>query len=142
MVDLAATTVHRFLGSGDRAAERLDDRLVPQADTQDRFAGLEFCNRLQADAGLVRIAGPWREHDGGGVELLDLFDGNRVVADHVRVTTQLPEVPSEVVDEGVVVVDDQDHFLSIYGGSVFSVQCSGAGGRDVSQKFNARTQRR
>ena len=110
MVDLAATAVHRFLGSNDRAAERLDDRLVPQADAQDWFAGLEFCNRLQADAGLVRIAGARGKHDGGGVELLDLFDGNRIVANHVRVTTQLPEVPSEVVDEGVVVVDNQDHF--------------------------------
>ena len=73
MGDLAATTVHRFLGSGDRAAERLDDRLVPQADAQDRFAGLEFFNRLQADASLVRIAGARGKHDGGGVELLDLF---------------------------------------------------------------------
>ena len=34
--------------------------------------------------------------------------GERVVAVHERLRAELPEVLDEVVDEGVVVVDDQD----------------------------------
>ena len=109
MFDLASATVHRLLGSADRSAERLDDRLVSQANSQDRCLGLKLLNYLEADAGLIWIARPRRKDNGRRVEALDLFSGYRIVANDVCITSQLSEIPREVVDEGVVVVDDQNH---------------------------------
>ena len=109
MFDLAAASVHRFVGAGDGAAKGLDDCLVPQADAKDRFAGLEMLDRLQANAGLVWGARAWRQDNRRGIDALDLLDRDRIVAHDFCFTTKLPEVPSEVVDKGVVVVNDQDH---------------------------------
>ena len=106
MFDLAAATVHRFCGPSDRTAKRLNNRLVSQTNAQDRFAGFKLLDHLEANAGLVWVARSWREHDGSGVETLDLFHGYRIVANDVRLATQLAKIPREVVDEGVVIVDD------------------------------------
>ncbi len=109
MFDLAVSTVHWFVSSDDRAAEGLDDRLMAEANAKDWFAGLELLDHLQAHAGLVGIARPRGEHDGAGVEALDFFDRDCVIAHDFGFTTKLPKVPGKVVDKGVVVVDDQDH---------------------------------
>ena len=58
---------------------------------------------------MVWGAGARRQNDRRWVDALDLFDRDRIVAHDFCFTTKLPEVPSEVVDKGVVVVDDQNH---------------------------------
>ena len=109
MFDLAAAPVHWLVGAGDGPAEGLNNCLVTQADTKDRRAGLEVLDRLQANTGLVWGARTRGQDDCYGVYTLDLFDRDRIVAHDFCFTTKLPEVPSEVVDKGVVVVDDQNH---------------------------------
>ena len=109
MFDLAAAPVHRLVGAGDGPAEGLDNRLVTQADTKNRCTGLEVLDRLQANAGLVWGARAWRQDDCSRIYTLNLFDRGRIITHDFCFTTKLPEVPSEVVDKGVVVVDDQNH---------------------------------
>ena len=44
-----------------------------------------------------------------GRELGDVGDGNLVVALHEQVGTEFAEILDEVVGEGIVVIDDEDH---------------------------------
>src|SRR5664280_2596021 len=91
------------------AAERLADRLMPEADTEDRNVRCGLGNQIEADAGFVRGAGAGREHDGfrfGG----DHIGGrNLVVAMHDNVRPQPAQVMEQVEGEAVVVVDQNDH---------------------------------
>ena len=90
------------------AAERLDHRLVPEADAQRRDPGLgEGAGGLDRDPRLGRRARPGRDHQPVGAALEQLGDGSPVVADHVELRPELTQVLDEVVGERVVVVDHE-----------------------------------
>src|SRR5258705_1934210 len=55
--DRGGLPVHLPLRSRDRAPEGLADRLMAEADAEDRHAGVEAADQLERDAGTVRIAG-------------------------------------------------------------------------------------
>src|SRR5467141_621004 len=69
---------------------------------------IAWCQRHQ-DAGFPRRAGAGREDDGGGFEREHLLHGERVVAVHHRLRPELAEQLDEVVGEGIVVVEDEQH---------------------------------
>ena len=125
MLDWAVSAVHRFLGSGDRAAEGLDDRLVSQTNAKDRLSGFELLNHIQANAGLIGIAqGPGESTMASGSRArICSMEIESLRTTFVYAQPSLPKVPGEVVDEGVVVVDDQDHIKEC---SVFRSKCSRA----------------
>src|SRR4029079_15146152 len=90
------------------AAERLDQRLMSEADPQDRRPCLrERADRLDRDPGLLRGAGAWRDDQAVGLQPEQLRDGRLVVPDDPDITPQLAQVLDQVVGEGVVVVDDE-----------------------------------
>ena len=64
---------------------------------------------LQADARFVGGAGAGRQHDAFGAAVQRVAGGDLVIADHAHLRPQLPQVMEEVVGEGVVVIDQQDH---------------------------------
>ena len=87
-------------------AERLTQALVSQADAEDRNPPADESREIDTDSGLTGstrsggkdyLAGPERH---GGLEI------DRIVANHDRLLSQFLEVACEVVDEGVVVVDE------------------------------------
>src|SRR5213594_2233433 len=89
--------------------KRLADRLMTEAHAQDRqFAGQGFHERHE-DAGLARRARARRHHGGGGLEREDLLHGQRIVAVDHGLRPELAEQLDEVVGEGVVVVEDEEH---------------------------------
>src|SRR5439155_26941218 len=94
----------------DLAAERLDDRLVPEAHAEGWHARREPLHDLDGRARAGRAPGAGREEEVRGSEPLGLAGVDRVVApdDHLR--SELAEEVREVVRERVVVVDQQDHF--------------------------------
>ena len=59
----ADLAVHRRRRADDLAAERLADRLVAEADAEDRDLARSGGDQVEADAGLVRRAGAGRQHD-------------------------------------------------------------------------------
>ena len=61
------------------------------------------------DAGFGRGAGSRRDHDGVGGERGGLGSRQAVVADDERLGFEFGEVARDVEDEGIVIVDDQDH---------------------------------
>ncbi len=109
MADLAGLAVHQALGPDHFAAISLPDRLVAQADPQDRQVRRRPAQQRQADPGLVGRTGPRRQQHrfrrhGQGVLHRDL-----VVAPDKRLCPQLVHIVDEVVGEAVVVIDHQDH---------------------------------
>ena len=92
-----------------RAAERLADRLVAQADAEDRHAPGQPADRLHRDAGLVGgLRARARSPGGSGRSASTPATSIGVVAAHLHLGAQLPEVLDEVVGEAVVVVDHDD----------------------------------
>src|SRR6266478_8493303 len=109
VTDRRGLAVHLRLCARDRGAVRLADRLVPQADAEDRRRGAEPPDDVERHARLVGIAGSGRDHDALGLERDDRLAGQSVVAHDLERRAQLAEILDEVVGEGVVVVDDEDH---------------------------------
>ena len=108
VLDLGVLAVDRLALHG-AAAERLDQRLVAEADPQHRRPRLgEGADRLDRDAGLGRRAGAGRDDEAVGAAPEQLVDRGAVVADHLDLRPQLAQVLDQVVGEAVVVVDDED----------------------------------
>ena len=101
--------VHQAPRADDLAAERRADRLVAEADAEDRQLAGELADRVDADAGLGRRARARREHERVGAQRADAGDIDLVVANHAHVFSQLAEVLDQIEREAVVVVDHQQH---------------------------------
>src|SRR6185503_14787492 len=111
--DTRGLTVHHLLRTDHLAAERLADRLMPEAHAEDRNASRQPLDCFERDAGLVRRARAGRENNVRRVESFNLVDLELVVADHAHVRAQLAEVLHEVEGKRIVVVDDQHHDANI-----------------------------
>src|SRR5262249_8082867 len=112
--------VHRDGRAYHIAAERLADGLQAEADAEHGDFGCGLLDQVEADTGLVRRAGPGREHDRVRVCAYDRVGRHLVVAMHDDLGPQLPEVMDEVESEAVVVVDQDNHargqrFRWVYG---------------------------
>ncbi|MNQ80552.1 hypothetical protein D3C85_955370 [compost metagenome] len=103
----AGLAVHHLAGAHHIAAERLADRLMAQAYTENRQLAGEVLDCLNGNTGLGGCARAWRYHDTLGVEGFDFSYGQFVVADHFDVRTQLTKVLNDVVGKRVVIVDHQ-----------------------------------
>src|SRR5262249_59941093 len=93
----------------DLAAECLPDRLMAEADAEDRNARRRCRDQIKANAGLVRRAGPWREHDRVGLCRNDGARRHLVVTMHFDLGPELTEIVDEVEGKAVVIVDQDDH---------------------------------
>ncbi len=118
VLDLAGLAVHELWRTDYLAPEGCADGLVPETDAKDRHgadAGMrgreigEVEDEGDGDAGLLRGAGPGRDEDAIGTEGFHLGRGELVVAVDKDLLPEFPEVLDEVVGEGVVVIEDEDH---------------------------------
>ena len=96
------------LGRPDHVgAEGITDALVPEAHAEYRAAAAEALDQRHADAGVLRPAGPGRDHYPHRRQVLDVVEGQCIVAADYGVSAELAQVLDEVIDERVVVVDYQ-----------------------------------
>ena len=112
VLDRAQLAVHHLPRAADRGAERLGDRLVAEADAQDRDAAGGGADQRQRDAGAVGIAGPGRDHDRVGRHGDRILHRQRVVAVDDGLGPELAQIVDEVVGEAVVVIDQEQHRLA------------------------------
>jgi hypothetical protein len=105
VVDRRNLAMHQFLGVHDLAAEGFADRLVAEADAEQRNLAGEFTNRCQRNTCLRRGAGAGGNHQIVGIEPRHFGNGDGVVAVNLNILTQLAEILDEVVGEAVVIVD-------------------------------------
>ena len=121
VVDLRRLAVHEVGGRNHLAAVGLADALIAQADAEDRDLAGQLVERRQGDAAVFGAARPGGDEDGVGPLRPDALHVDGVVAEDEGIGPELAQLLDQVVDEGVVVVDDQDPG-SHEGGSVPSLK--------------------
>src|SRR5262249_13785898 len=109
VADRGCLAMHLRLGARDRGAVCLADRLVAETDAEDRRRAAETAYDLERHTRLVGIARPRRDHDAFGSLCDDRVAAQGVVGAALERGPQLAEILQEVVGEGVVVVDEEDH---------------------------------
>src|ERR1700675_1370998 len=123
MLNLARFAVHQVLRAHPLAAEGCADRLVSEADSEQRHISPALACKMQdqvdADAGFLRGAGSGRKHDAFGVHRLNLSYGHFVVAANLYLGAQFAKVLDEVVSERIVVIEDEDHKFIVAPGARF-----------------------
>ena len=109
MGDAAALTVDGLWRADGCAAVALGNGLVAEAYAKDGGCCSELFDDIDAYACLIRCARAGGEDDGRGSERGDLLYRDLVVAHDMRLLTGLLQIAREVVNKGVVIIDDQDH---------------------------------
>ena len=110
VVDRAGLAVHQALGADHLAAHGLADRLVAEADAEDR----QVVRRARRSApGRCRlrsgVQGPGDSTTASGRSASASCAVSASLRWTTRLRAQLVQVVDEVVGEAVVVIDDQDH---------------------------------
>ena len=100
--------MNRHRAANDAGAERFADRLMPEADAEERD-GFVFADQIDDASGARGSSGAGRDDD--GLRLLRDQRGRieGVVADDAHRAAGEPlDLLDQVVGEGVVVIDDDD----------------------------------
>src|SRR5262245_30572035 len=82
MQDFTRFSMHNIWRTYDFSAKCLADRLVPQANTEDRNFTGEAVNEIECDPCLIRFAGPGRDDNPLRREPVDLIERYPVIARH------------------------------------------------------------
>ncbi len=109
VLDRAGFSMHQRLRPNDFAAKGFTNGLVAETDPKNRRFPGHVPDERHQNPGLVRRARPRRKQNALRLHGLDFLRSHLVVAPHHHFRTQLAEVLDEVVREGVVVVEDEDH---------------------------------
>src|SRR5918995_4447730 len=104
--------MHRCTSPENLAAIRLSDALVAEANAEDRNRRADLSHNIGGNAGLLWCARPRRDDDMRGCQSKDLVDADGIVPSDQRRLTQLADIAGKVVDEGVVVVDEENHWMT------------------------------
>src|SRR5262249_15731227 len=64
---------------------------------------------LFGNSRIMRRSRSGRNHDVRGLHRLDFFEGYSVVSKHAQIVAHLAEILHEVIGEGVVVIDNDNH---------------------------------
>ena len=97
--DRADLAVHDALRAHDAAAECFANRLMAEADAENRVFARELAQHVERDARVLRVARSWRQANALGVELRDFVQRDFVVAIGPYVFAELAEVLDQVVGE-------------------------------------------
>src|SRR5438132_13440824 len=89
---LRELAVHDPRRANDPATERLSDRLMAEANAEDRNLTGETLDERHADPSLRGRARPGGDDDRLGRPGCDLLPRERIVAIHLHVPAQLPQV--------------------------------------------------
>jgi hypothetical protein len=120
----AIVAYHRGLAVHDAARPRyhapsnLTNRLMAEADPKDgglTTAAEGETHHVETDSTSIRCARSWREHNCLGRQLSDLRNRDFIVAFDNHCFAKLPQVLNEVIGKAVVVVDNENHCVSLTG---------------------------
>src|ERR1700722_10185414 len=68
-------------------------------------------DHLVADSGFVRRTGAGRNTDFFRVQLLNLVNGSAIITPHDQFCAEFTKILDQVVGEGVIVIQDQNHTI-------------------------------
>jgi hypothetical protein len=96
------------------SAKSFPDRLVSQAYAENRHPSSKVTHQINADAGFVGRARAGGDDNLCGTHVLDLSQGDLVIATNFDLRAQFPKILNQVVGKGVVVVEYEDQVGSPY----------------------------
>jgi hypothetical protein len=105
VADRGGVAVGRGRRAHDPAAVGRGDRLVAEADAQQRRDRAALADDIDADPGLGRGAGTWRDDDARRAQCRDVRRGDLIVADDLDVTAGAKEQVRQVIRKRIIVVD-------------------------------------
>ena len=110
MPHLGKLAMHRLRRAHDVAAERLADRLMAEADAEDRNGSARPCSiRSRQMPASFGVQGPGDSTIASGFAAEHVLDRDLVVAMHGHVRPEPAQIMDEVEGEAVVIVDQHDH---------------------------------
>src|SRR4051812_40626347 len=110
----AGLAMHQVWCANHRSPKRLAYSLMPQANSKHRNLSSEMVNQVYADASFPRCAWSRGNKDPLRPHGFNFGHGHLIIATHFNLSPQLAEILHQVVGEGVVVVQDENHALSDY----------------------------
>ena len=113
MMDHGRFAVHETFGPNDFTAEDVANGLMAKTNAEQRCGFAKALDHGATDAGFF-----WRARAGGdadvvGLEPRDLIQRDLIIATDFHDGTHFAEVLDEIVGEGIVVVDDQEHGIKV-----------------------------
>ena len=109
VVNHGGLSMHQARRADDIAAIHMAHALMTETDTQDRQMFTKRADDIATDAGLQRRAGTRGDADPLGFKFGNFFQRNFIIAANDHLSPQLAKILDEVVGEGIVVVDDEEH---------------------------------
>jgi len=109
--NLIGLSVHESLGTDDICPKGVANRLVPQADSEQRDSPRKVANTLDRNPCLPWCARAGRNDDPLRSHSLNLVDRDLIVAtnnDFQRIIN-LPEPLNKVVSKRIVIIENKDH---------------------------------
>ena len=105
--------MHQVRSANDITTEGMTDGLVAEAHPEDGLLAGEGLDHRARDTGFGGRARTGRNHHAVRIQRQRFLDGDLVIAVHLLLHAQLPEVLDQVVGERIVVIDDQQHVRTI-----------------------------
>src|SRR5574337_1920835 len=109
MVDRRGLAVHQASRPHDPAAKCGTDALMAEADAKDRDLSGKLTDEVATDAGFLRGLRSRRDYNLIGMKRFDLLQRNLVVPEDARAFAELAQVLDQIIGEGIVVIDDNQH---------------------------------
>jgi hypothetical protein len=103
------SSMHQRWCMNDSSPVRKTDRLMSEADTENRYLRSEGSNRLHRYSRIFRPAGSWGEENASRSEGTNPFHINLVVADDRDVPGEPTKQLDQIECKRIVVVNNQDH---------------------------------
>ena len=101
-----------FRGLDNSSTQRGGDRLMAEADAENRDATRELSDNALRTSSFLRRAGSRRQDDRARTESPDFRRRRRIVAQHERLLAKPLEITGQIMDEAVVVVDEQNQLMA------------------------------
>src|SRR4051794_13961882 len=102
--------MHETMRADDFSAEGSADRLMSETDAESGNRRSQLANEFDGDTRFVRSTRTRRDNDPFRLQSACFVQGDLVVASNQHVRAELTQILDKVISEGIVVVEDEDHF--------------------------------
>jgi len=109
VMDRGCFPMHQALRTDNLTSKNITHALMTETDPEDRKFSGEGPDYLVTDTGFLGSAGPRRNADPLRVHFLNFPNTDLIISLHQGIRSEFPEILDEIVGEGIVVIDDQDH---------------------------------
>ena len=113
MLDLTGFAMHKIFSANNLPTESRANRLMSQANAEQRNFSREMTDHIDADSRFLRSARSWRNQDPFRMHRLDLAQSHLIITPNLNLRAQLTNILDKVVSKRIVIVENKDHVLIV-----------------------------